>query len=87
MHPEFSLDLLQTLSILTMERPVSFAAEDIRDEKVRAHLRVTTLSVLTMIPIDVMLGQGAQGDPAYRARGHATWPVCRCQRQARLPRR
>jgi glucose-6-phosphate 1-dehydrogenase len=27
-------DLLQVLSILTMERPVSFAAEDIRDEKV-----------------------------------------------------
>ena len=29
-----ALDLLQVLSILTMERPVSFAAEDIRDEKV-----------------------------------------------------
>jgi len=29
-----NLDLLQVLSILTMERPVSFAAEDIRDEKV-----------------------------------------------------
>lgn len=28
-------DLLQVLSILTMERPVSFAAEDVRDEKVR----------------------------------------------------
>jgi glucose-6-phosphate 1-dehydrogenase len=28
-------DLLQVLTILTMERPVSFAAEDIRDEKVR----------------------------------------------------
>lgn len=27
-------DLLQVLSILAMERPVSFAAEDIRDEKV-----------------------------------------------------
>ncbi len=31
----FGIDLLQVLSILTMERPVSFAAEDIRDEKVR----------------------------------------------------
>jgi glucose-6-phosphate 1-dehydrogenase len=31
----FLLDLLQVLSVLTMERPVSFAAEDIRDEKVR----------------------------------------------------
>lgn len=28
------IDLLQVLSILTMERPVSFSAEDIRDEKV-----------------------------------------------------
>jgi len=28
------VDLLQVLSILTMERPVSFSAEDIRDEKV-----------------------------------------------------
>lgn len=27
-------DLLQVLSVLTMERPVSFSAEDIRDEKV-----------------------------------------------------
>lgn len=27
-------DLLQVLSILTMERPVSFSSEDIRDEKV-----------------------------------------------------
>lgn len=30
-------DLLQVLSILTMERPVSFAPEDIRDEKVQVH--------------------------------------------------
>ena len=30
----FILDLLQVLSILTMERPVSFSSEDIRDEKV-----------------------------------------------------
>lgn len=28
------LDLLQVLTVLTMERPVSFSAEDIRDEKV-----------------------------------------------------
>lgn len=28
------IDLLQVLSVLTMERPVSFSAEDIRDEKV-----------------------------------------------------
>ena len=49
----FSLaDLLQVLSILTMERPVSFSSEDIRDEKVK---------VLRYIPPikmeDVLLGQ------------------------------
>ncbi|KAF8204992.1 glucose-6-phosphate 1-dehydrogenase [Pholiota molesta] len=54
--------LLQVLSILTMERPVSFAAEDIRDEKVK---------VLRCIPPietnDVLLGQyvAANGKPGY----------------------
>jgi len=28
------VDLLQVLTLLTMERPISFSAEDIRDEKV-----------------------------------------------------
>lgn len=32
---DIPLDLLQVLSVIAMERPVSFAAEDIRDEKVR----------------------------------------------------
>ncbi|KAI0921849.1 hypothetical protein AcW1_004289 [Taiwanofungus camphoratus] len=54
--------LLQVLSILTMERPVSFAAEDIRDEKVK---------VLRAIPpverSDTLLGQyvAANGKPGY----------------------
>jgi len=54
--------LLQVLSILTMERPVSFAAEDIRDEKVK---------VLRAIPPiereDTLLGQyvAADGKPGY----------------------
>ncbi|KAA1466387.1 glucose-6-P dehydrogenase [Dentipellis sp. KUC8613] len=54
--------LLQVLSILTMERPVSFAAEDIRDEKVK---------VLRAIPpierSDTLLGQyvSANGKPGY----------------------
>ncbi|PPQ77761.1 hypothetical protein CVT25_011196 [Psilocybe cyanescens] len=54
--------LLQVLSILTMERPVSFAAEDIRDEKVK---------VLRCIPPiernDTLLGQyvAANGKPGY----------------------
>ncbi|CAG8562479.1 1393_t:CDS:2 [Acaulospora morrowiae] len=47
-----SLDLLQILSIVAMERPVSLSAEDVRDEKVR---------VLRCIPPvkldDVLLGQ------------------------------
>ncbi|KAI0003076.1 glucose-6-phosphate dehydrogenase [Russula compacta] len=54
--------LLQVLSVLTMERPVSFAAEDVRDEKVK---------VLRAIPPiareDTLLGQyvGANGKPGY----------------------
>ncbi|GJE84026.1 glucose-6-P dehydrogenase [Phanerochaete sordida] len=54
--------LMQVLSILTMERPVSFAAEDIRDEKVK---------VLRAIPPvereDTLLGQyvAANGKPGY----------------------
>ncbi|KAJ3566309.1 hypothetical protein NP233_g7085 [Leucocoprinus birnbaumii] len=54
--------LLQVLSILTMERPVSFSAEDIRDEKVK---------VLRAIPPierdDCLLGQyvAANGKPGY----------------------
>ncbi|TFK28723.1 glucose-6-phosphate 1-dehydrogenase [Coprinopsis marcescibilis] len=54
--------LLQVLTILTMERPVSFSAEDIRDEKVK---------VLRAIPpiekTDTLLGQyvSANGKPGY----------------------
>ncbi|GHJ85132.1 hypothetical protein NliqN6_1534 [Naganishia liquefaciens] len=54
--------LLQTLSILTMERPVSFSAEDVRDEKVK---------VLRCIPAiekqNTLLGQyvAADGKPGY----------------------
>ncbi|KAH9966122.1 glucose-6-phosphate 1-dehydrogenase [Russula dissimulans] len=54
--------LLQVLTVLAMERPVSFAAEDIRDEKVK---------VLRAIPPverdDTLLGQyvAANGKPGY----------------------
>ncbi|EJD53731.1 glucose-6-P dehydrogenase [Auricularia subglabra TFB-10046 SS5] len=54
--------LLQVLSVLTMERPVSFSAEDVRDEKVK---------VLRAIPpierADTLLGQyvAANGKPGY----------------------
>jgi len=54
--------LLQVLTVLTMERPVSFSAEDIRDEKVK---------VLRAIPpieqADTLLGQyvAANDKPGY----------------------
>ncbi|KAL1890684.1 Glucose-6-phosphate 1-dehydrogenase [Ceratocystis pirilliformis] len=44
--------LLQVLTLLAMERPVSFSAEDIRDEKVRV-LR----SIPAIEPKDVIIGQ------------------------------
>ncbi|GAA6017648.1 hypothetical protein JCM10207_001235 [Rhodosporidiobolus poonsookiae] len=54
--------LLQVLSILTMERPVSFSAEDIRDEKVKVLRYIPPIK-----PEDVLLGQYvASGDkPGY----------------------
>ncbi|GJN92921.1 hypothetical protein Rhopal_005964-T1 [Rhodotorula paludigena] len=54
--------LLQVLSILTMERPVSFSAEDIRDEKVKVLRYIPEIK-----PEDVLLGQyTAEGDkPGY----------------------
>ncbi|KAK7061734.1 glucose-6-phosphate 1-dehydrogenase [Favolaschia claudopus] len=54
--------LLQVLSILAMERPVSFSAEDIRDEKVKV-LR----SIPPITQEDTLLGQyvAANGKPGY----------------------
>ncbi|KAF7971112.1 hypothetical protein HWV62_22042 [Athelia sp. TMB] len=54
--------LLQVLSILTMERPVSFSAEDIRDEKVKV-LR----AIAPIAREDTLLGQyaAANGKPGY----------------------
>lgn len=54
--------LLQVLSILTMERPVSFSPEDIRDEKVKV---LRTIPPITRE--DTLLGQyvGANGKPGY----------------------
>ncbi|KAI0269156.1 glucose-6-P dehydrogenase [Gloeopeniophorella convolvens] len=54
--------LLQVLSVLTMERPVSFAAEDIRDEKVKVLRAIPPIE-----PSDTLLGQyvGANGKPGY----------------------
>ena len=68
------LDLMQTLSVLAMERPKSFSSEDIRDEKVSIHRKVQAnvqVKVLQSIPpiekSEVLLGQyAAAGDkPGY----------------------
>ncbi|GAA5881263.1 hypothetical protein JCM16303_004869 [Sporobolomyces ruberrimus] len=48
--------LLQVLSILTMERPVSFSSEDIRDEKVKVLRYIPEIK-----PEDVLLGQYVAG--------------------------
>ncbi|WVQ77689.1 glucose-6-phosphate dehydrogenase [Cryptococcus sp. DSM 104548] len=54
--------LMQAMSVLTMERPVSFSAEDIRDEKVKALRCIPPIEKK-----DVLLGQYvATGDkPGY----------------------
>ncbi|KAI0068858.1 glucose-6-P dehydrogenase [Artomyces pyxidatus] len=54
--------LMQVLSVLTMERPVSFAAEDIRDEKVKVLRAISPVEAK-----DTLLGQyvGANGKPGY----------------------
>ncbi|KAH9045586.1 glucose-6-P dehydrogenase [Lactarius pseudohatsudake] len=54
--------LLQVLSVLTMEQPVSFAAEDVRDEKVKVLRSITPIA-----REDTLLGQyvSANGKPGY----------------------
>lgn len=54
--------LLQVLSILTMERPVSFSSEDIRDEKVKVLRAIPPVE-----PKDTLLGQyiASNGKPGY----------------------
>lgn len=54
------LDLLQVLSILTMERPVSFSAEDIRDEKVSRATNIIDPFFTCAI------GQSATLDPTHQ---------------------
>ncbi|EOR00405.1 hypothetical protein E3P92_03463 [Wallemia ichthyophaga] len=55
--------LMQVLSLVTMERPVSFSSEDIRDEKVKVLRTIPPLK-----PEEVVLGQyvGANGKPGYK---------------------
>ncbi|KAH9999333.1 glucose-6-phosphate dehydrogenase [Russula vinacea] len=54
--------LLQVLTVLTMERPVSFAAEDIRDEKVKVLRAISPIA-----KEHTLLGQyvAANGKPGY----------------------
>lgn len=59
------LDLLQVLSIIAMERPVSFSAEDIRDEKAspeQAHQPLRAFSC-----VYVIIGKSASCYPTNRA--------------------
>ena len=39
-NAEISIDLLQVLTLLAMERPISFSSEDIRDEKVMSSEKI-----------------------------------------------
>ena len=75
---------MQVLTVLTMERPVSFAAEDIRDEKVRPmskrHLRHRLWRLIRKSTI----GQGSTSNPPDRARGHPPWAICGSQRKTGL---
>ncbi|KAF8306477.1 glucose-6-phosphate dehydrogenase [Clavulina sp. PMI_390] len=54
--------LLQVLTVVAMERPVSFASEDIRDEKVKVLRAISPIA-----KDDVLLGQyaSANGKPGY----------------------
>lgn len=45
-------DLLQVLTLLAMERPISFSSEDIRDEKVRVLRAMDAIE-----PKNVIIGQ------------------------------
>ena len=62
------VDLLQVLSILTMERPVSFSSEDIRDEKVSFTSKIESSDTSTdILSCGLLQGQGApihSGDQA-----------------------
>ncbi|OQA82092.1 MAG: Glucose-6-phosphate 1-dehydrogenase [Lentisphaerae bacterium ADurb.Bin242] len=60
----FQNHMLEMLSLVAMEIPVSFAADRVRDEKARL-LR----SIRPFLPEDFVLGQYAEGNgmPAYRA--------------------
>lgn len=90
-HPSrsFIADLLQALSVLTMERPVSFSAEDIRDEKVS----IWNCFGLDMLPLVLTIttsfcqskGQGSPGRSSYQEGGYPTWSVRCGQRQAWIP--
>lgn len=61
-----------------MERPVSFSAEDIRDEKVRCATNAVG-GVLMRVT-----GQGVAGDPAHQVRGHAFGAIRCGEREAGL---
>ncbi|KAH0544195.1 hypothetical protein FGG08_001640 [Glutinoglossum americanum] len=53
--------LLQVLTLLAMERPISFSAEDIRDEKVRVLRGIEAIE-----PKDVIIGQYKESPDGYK---------------------
>ena len=55
--------LMQVLSLVTMERPVSFSSEDIRDEKVKVLRTIPPLK-----PEEILIGQyvAGNGKPGYK---------------------
>jgi glucose-6-phosphate 1-dehydrogenase len=58
-------DLLQVLTLIAMERPISFSAEDVRDEKVRVLRAMSPIE-----PKNVIIGQYAKSadgtKPGYK---------------------
>ena len=64
-HADTRTDLLQVLTLLAMERPISFSAEDIRDEKVRVLRGMDAIE-----PKNVIIGQYGRSldgsKPAYK---------------------
>ncbi|SRR6266550_9114884 len=88
------LDLLQVLSILTMERPVSFAAEDIRDEKVCCfHCAVvhTPLDAPKRSKFCVPFRPSNAATPSLvntslQMESQVTWMIAPCHQTPRAPR-
>jgi hypothetical protein len=67
-----------------MERPVSFAAEDVRDEKVRTMLNKLSSPIGAAFNPTSTPGQSSPRDTADRAKRRSPRPIRGCQRETRL---